>query len=153
MIGFYHHQKETAQHCAQKTWRRLLTLLCLSRACLGKMSVFIYKWLKKTVFSFDHSQRTCGIRQQLAEPLGRRCLRRLTVAMQPSDRRRRCAEGRPGFPVRADVLPLCHRLHHARGWRAGRASVPGSRGKVRLGLCDLCGKRPHPFCFQFVLLP
>ena len=24
--------------------------LCLSRACLGKMFVFIYKWLEKTVF-------------------------------------------------------------------------------------------------------
>jgi hypothetical protein len=24
--------------------------LCLSRACLGKMIVFIYKWLKNTVF-------------------------------------------------------------------------------------------------------
>jgi hypothetical protein len=24
--------------------------LCLSRACLGKMIVFIYKWLKKAVF-------------------------------------------------------------------------------------------------------
>ena len=28
--------------------------LCLSRACLGKVFVFIYKWLKKGVF------RTCG---------------------------------------------------------------------------------------------
>eukprot|EP01046_Picozoa_sp_COSAG06_P013892 COSAG06_NODE_848_length_11971_cov_10.199882_14_plen_139_part_00 len=25
--------------------------LCLSRACLGKMFVFIYKWLKRTVFT------------------------------------------------------------------------------------------------------
>jgi hypothetical protein len=25
--------------------------LCLSRACLGKIIVYIYKWLKKTVFS------------------------------------------------------------------------------------------------------
>jgi hypothetical protein len=25
--------------------------LCLSRACLGKMIVFIYKWLQKAVFS------------------------------------------------------------------------------------------------------
>ena len=25
--------------------------LCLSRACLGRMIVFIYKWLRKTVFT------------------------------------------------------------------------------------------------------
>ena len=31
----------------------LKSFLCLSRACLGKMFVFIYKWLKKTSLS-DH---------------------------------------------------------------------------------------------------
>ena len=30
--------------------------LCLSRACLGKMIVFIYKWLKKTVFTHSHGK-------------------------------------------------------------------------------------------------
>jgi hypothetical protein len=30
--------------------------LCLSRACLGKMFAFVYKWLKKTVFSYVLTQ-------------------------------------------------------------------------------------------------
>jgi hypothetical protein len=33
--------------------------LCLSRACLGKMFVLIYKWLKKTVFT--HLDATVGL--------------------------------------------------------------------------------------------
>ena len=31
--------------------------LCLSGACLGKMFVFIHKWLKKTVFIMHKPQR------------------------------------------------------------------------------------------------
>jgi hypothetical protein len=42
--------------------------LCLSRACLGKMFVFIFKWLKHAVFSHNsHSfrcARACGARSQ-----------------------------------------------------------------------------------------
>ena len=33
--------------------------LCLSRACLGKMYVFIYKWLKN--HHFYYKTRTCGL--------------------------------------------------------------------------------------------
>jgi hypothetical protein len=32
--------------------------LCLSRACLGKMSIFLRKWIKKTVFSYLFRNQT-----------------------------------------------------------------------------------------------
>ena len=39
-----------------------LPSLCWSRACLGKMFVFTYKWLKKTVFTHrDHVHLTAHV--------------------------------------------------------------------------------------------
>ena len=32
--------------------------LCLSRACLGKLIIFIYKWLKKRRFNLPLAQKT-----------------------------------------------------------------------------------------------
>jgi hypothetical protein len=43
--------------------------LCLSRACLGKMIVFIYKWLKTTVFTHrdqDRAQRHADLNLPIA---------------------------------------------------------------------------------------
>jgi hypothetical protein len=37
--------------------------LYLSRACLGKMSVFIHNWLKKTVFSYLLNRHWVGVGQ------------------------------------------------------------------------------------------
>jgi hypothetical protein len=37
--------------------------LCLSRACLGKIIVFIYKWRKKTVLSPVSSRRFSRLRR------------------------------------------------------------------------------------------
>jgi hypothetical protein len=51
--------------------------LCLSRACLGKKMNFIYKWLKKPVFS---PAEVCGIAQQRVED--RLLLRRSGEARQ-----------------------------------------------------------------------
>eukprot|EP01046_Picozoa_sp_COSAG06_P034133 COSAG06_NODE_3548_length_5199_cov_166.747059_4_plen_118_part_00 len=43
----------TCRSCARRPWENGTFFefsLCLSRACLGKMLIFIYKWLKKCRF-------------------------------------------------------------------------------------------------------
>ena len=49
--------------CDDKTASFFEFSLCLSRACLGKIIVFIYKWRKKTVLSPVSSRRFSRLRR------------------------------------------------------------------------------------------
>jgi hypothetical protein len=59
-------KKERLEPKNQKKKRIFVFFLCLSRACLGKMIVFIYKWLKNAVFC---RRSGCG-----SSPISTRCL-------------------------------------------------------------------------------
>jgi hypothetical protein len=51
-------QKERIQHATPSLFE---LFLCLSRACLGKMIILMYKWLKKTVFLLPLCQMICAM--------------------------------------------------------------------------------------------
>ena len=54
------HMLATAKMQVRKTAHLFFEFsLCLSRACIGKMIVFIYKWLKNAVFRCRPSTTRC----------------------------------------------------------------------------------------------
>jgi hypothetical protein len=83
------------EHRTQKTASFFEFSLCLSRACLGKMMHFIYKWLKNAVFRTHTRIRRCPC--ACRNPTGKKTpllqchfkLNRVTLPRQARDRHRK----------------------------------------------------------------
>jgi len=99
--------------------------LCLFRACLGKMIVYIYKWRKKWRFSHRNGERTVHMALVNAlrpivlpsgSPLSRACLGKRTPYVK-SGQKVPFSHLRPivalGIAVLRPVLP--HQMSHAGG--------------------------------------
>jgi hypothetical protein len=78
--GLFTSSKPTTDGAVGKTAFFLEFSLCLSRACLGKMIVFIYKWLKNAVFAGCVLWPAEGVLLGLASPRLRcACMRKRRV--------------------------------------------------------------------------